>query len=256
MIKEPQFSTELKVLAGEWLTYCAISRYFRDLFEEEMYDFSEFSLDLSLEEKFEKCPIYVNYDALFGDAYLFLQEMGITRARSSGIDVAECRYSKIPEKIRANIHKSDYSVSYAFILIAGYHSVYLREKESDYFFIEEKCIPLFKALQQEGFCRQNDDRHYWTSKLRPYLEYKNIWKKVEIISEEEKLLSTLSDDIKAKLDLCAEAKDLISACAVLTSLTNTRLGVAKKLLENHMYPKIWGKSEEKQNNIFKWYGPA
>ena len=256
MTQAPEFSTELKTLAGEWLAYCAISTYFRDIFHEDMYDFSVFAPNLSIAEKFAKCPIYIAYHAPFNDAYLFLLEMGIIRRQDKNY-VANCLYSEITEKIKSNIHKSNYSIPHSFVLMAGYHSQYFRENEREHIYIEDRCHPLFNTLRDEGFCRQNDERYYWTPKLRPYLEHRNIWANQGSISEEEKLFNSLSDDIKAKLHLCAEAKDLISACAVLTRLSGARLGVAKSLLENQMYPKIWGKSkDEKKDVTFRWYGPA
>jgi len=256
MTAEPQFSTELKILSGEWLIYCAIKRYFEDMFEDEdMYSFSQFPQIMPIEQKFELCPIHVAWHALFGDAYLLMLQAGILRSEKRAL-FADCKYSEIPEKIRANIGQVTYSIPYAFTLIAGSHNFYFRENERQYIFIEERCEPLFKTLQKEGFCKQKDDRYYWTSELRSYLEHHGIWRKPNAISEEEKLLDSLTEAIKEEIATCAKAKDIVSACYVLTELAGARLDVAKSLLENYMYPKIWGKPPKPDFDIvFRWFGP-
>jgi len=258
MTRNPEFSNDLKILAGEWLTYCALSCYFEDMFaDEDFYDFDQFSPDLTLEQKFEKCPMNPSFHALFSDAYLFMEAVGITQFAGGGNLKAKCTYSEIPNKIRLNRHKSNYSISYAFILIAGYRKGYFKAGEMDFIAFEKKCLPLVQALETEGFCKQNADRIHWTSKIRPYLESKNIWRERGLLSEEEELLNSLTDDLKAEIHSCAERKDLVSACLVLTRSAGAKLSVAKNLLENHMYPKIWKKPEEPNNDIvFKWYGPT
>jgi len=246
-----QCSRELKVLAGEWVTFFAINRY-----NQQGADWGEFPPNLSDSVMFESYQMNDSSHVVFGDAYQFLERVGVIKRQSRNF-IANCNYSEISRTISSNLDNAGFTLDYSFFNLPGNWLGYFGKSERNFVTIEEKCKPLFDRLNSEGFCRQLDNRYYWTPKIRPMLELYGQWASSNdsTHSIEEKLMASLSSSLKDRLYHLASANQKVMACKVLKDQMGVGVSLSKPFLENYMFPKIWGKSEDEKSIVWEWFGP-
>lgn len=246
-----QCTRKLKLLAGEWAAFFVINRY-----NQQGADWGEFAPNLSDRVMFESYQMNESSHVVFGEAYQFLEKAHVIKREARNF-VANCQYSEITFTINSNLDNVDSTLDYSFFNLAGNWLSYFGNSEKSFVIIEEKCKPLFDKLKDEGFCRQLDNRYYWTSKIRPMLELYGQWPSSNSSSPtiEERLMASFSSSLKDRLYHLASTNQKVMACKVLKDEIGVGVSVSKPFLENYMFPKIWGQTKEEKPIIWRWFGP-
>ncbi len=226
-----EFSLELQALMGAWVTYAAYHEqavHYNHLQDEnisaiEFFENKEFNSDI----------FYENFSMLIDLKILVL-----------GSSKPSCEYEAVKDIILHNHHNIEKPIINYFLEMASGQLV-----DSEYvpFKVAVKCLPLFKALENEGYIRFENEKCYWTKNIRPIMEKMGYWRPKNYISPETKYIKKIPQAYREALNECAARRDIISGTIILRRLPEVQSSHGMKeshkldpmLIMRALFPQVW-----------------
>ena len=236
IIPTPEFSLELQALMGTWITYAAYhtqASHYNHLHDENIS-----ARDFFNNKKF-------NSD-IFSENFSMLIDLKILNIGSSK---PSCEYEAVKDTILHNHHKIEKPIINYFLEMASGRIV---DSENTSFEVAVNSLPLFKAFENEGYIRFENEKCYWTKNMRPIMEQMGCWRPKNYISPETKYIKKIPQSFHKALDECAARQDIISGTLILRRLPEVQSNHGMKeshkldprLIMRALYPRVW--PEEKK----------
>lgn len=251
------FSPKLRAFMGEWATYFVINSYKRLHALADISDSEFFKI-----EKFE-----VGLCGAFDETYHYFHELClIMKIDQQRQFEPKCLYEDVWETVYSKFQKpKDDNIPLFFDCAHDWHGSPLTSSEAEAFTIDNGCKPLFAQLESEGYVLSTGDNYFWSSKIRPYFEFREFWKP-KVYEEENNLELSIIDNLEQPdvdaLHKIASEGGIPSAVLAVQKSSVFRSVVKTHRLKSYemafsvcglMFPNLQREKEHEPLH-WKWYG--